>query len=128
MSKIIGRTTATTTPRSDWNQIDETKVDFIKNKPTNIAFISEEDNENITDVESGSITVDSALSTTSTNPVQNKVIAQELNSLSKEIADKADKAYIIGVFEELKALIESGNTAGAIAVLDAAILDMAILA
>lgn len=33
MSKIIGRTTATPVPRSDWNQMDETKVDFIKNKP-----------------------------------------------------------------------------------------------
>lgn len=33
MSKIIGNTTATTTPRSDWNQTDITKVDFILNKP-----------------------------------------------------------------------------------------------
>jgi hypothetical protein len=33
MSKIIGNTTATPVPRSDWNQTDETKVDFIKNKP-----------------------------------------------------------------------------------------------
>ena len=57
-----------------------------------------------------------------------KETGDRLTNLSKEIADKADKAYIIGVFEELKALIESGNTAGAIAVLDAAILDMAILA
>ncbi len=33
MSKIIGNTTATPTPRSDWNQIDPTKADFILNKP-----------------------------------------------------------------------------------------------
>lgn len=33
MSKIIGNTTATPMPRSDWNQVDETKADFIKNKP-----------------------------------------------------------------------------------------------
>lgn len=33
MSKIIGNTTATPTPRSDWNQVDETKADFILNKP-----------------------------------------------------------------------------------------------
>jgi hypothetical protein len=34
MSKIIGNTTATPNPRPDWNQIDETKADYIKNKPT----------------------------------------------------------------------------------------------
>ena len=33
MSKIIGNTTATPTPRSDWNQVDEAKADFILNKP-----------------------------------------------------------------------------------------------
>jgi hypothetical protein len=33
MSKIIGNTTATPNPRPDWNQTDETKADFIKNKP-----------------------------------------------------------------------------------------------
>lgn len=34
MAKIIGNTTATPNLRSDWNQTDETKVDYIKNKPT----------------------------------------------------------------------------------------------
>ena len=34
MAKIIGNTTATPYPRPDWNQTDETKADFIKNKPT----------------------------------------------------------------------------------------------
>ncbi len=34
MSKIIGNTTTTPTPRSDWSQTDATKADFIKNKPT----------------------------------------------------------------------------------------------
>lgn len=33
MSKIIGNTTATPVPRSDWAQTDETKIDFILNKP-----------------------------------------------------------------------------------------------
>jgi hypothetical protein len=33
MSKIIGNTTATPNPRPDWNQSDETKADYIKNKP-----------------------------------------------------------------------------------------------
>ena len=33
MREIIGNTTATPTPRPDWKQTDETKADFIKNKP-----------------------------------------------------------------------------------------------
>ncbi len=33
MGKIIGNTTATPNPRPDWNQTDEAKADFIKNKP-----------------------------------------------------------------------------------------------
>ena len=33
MAKIIGNTTATPNPRPDWNQVDETKADYIKNKP-----------------------------------------------------------------------------------------------
>ena len=33
MAKIIGNTTATTMPKPDWNQTDETKADYIKNKP-----------------------------------------------------------------------------------------------
>ena len=33
MREIIGNTTATPNPRPDWNQKDETKADYIKNKP-----------------------------------------------------------------------------------------------
>ena len=33
MSKIIGNTTATPVPRSDWEQTDKTKADFIRHKP-----------------------------------------------------------------------------------------------
>ena len=33
MPKIIGNTTATPNPRPDWEQKDEAKADFIKNKP-----------------------------------------------------------------------------------------------
>jgi hypothetical protein len=40
MSKIIGNTTATPNPRPDWEQTDETKADYIKNKPT---ILTEED-------------------------------------------------------------------------------------
>ena len=34
MAKIIGNITATLNPSPDWNQADETKADYIKNKPT----------------------------------------------------------------------------------------------
>lgn len=37
MAKIIGNTTATPNPRPDWEQLDETKADYIKNKPTKLS-------------------------------------------------------------------------------------------
>lgn len=36
-NKIIGNIVGLPSPRSDWNQTDERKADFIKNKPTNLA-------------------------------------------------------------------------------------------
>lgn len=33
MAKIIGNTTTTPMARPDWNQTDEAKADYIKNKP-----------------------------------------------------------------------------------------------
>lgn len=44
MAKIIGNTTATPNPRPDWNQSDETKADYIKNKP-NVGRVFEAINE-----------------------------------------------------------------------------------
>lgn len=43
MAKIIGNTTATPNPRPDWNQSDETKADFIKNKPDLSKLATQED-------------------------------------------------------------------------------------
>ena len=40
MAKIIGNTTATPNPRSNWSQNDPTKADYIKNKP---AILTEEE-------------------------------------------------------------------------------------
>lgn len=42
MSKIIGNTTTTPVPRSDWEQTDKTKADFIRHKPE-LGAISEKD-------------------------------------------------------------------------------------
>ena len=59
MSKrIIGNTTATPMPVPDWNQTNPNKADFIKNKPTIPV-------------------VDSALSRTSTNAIQNNIVSDE---------------------------------------------------
>lgn len=44
----------------------------------------------------GSVTVDSALSDTSTNPVQNKVIKSALDALSEEKVDKSVLGLIVG--------------------------------
>ena len=33
MTKIIGNTTATPNPQPDWNQSNDSKADYIKNKP-----------------------------------------------------------------------------------------------
>ena len=40
MSKIIGSTTTTPVPRSNWEQTDKKKADYIRNKPT-LGAISE---------------------------------------------------------------------------------------
>lgn len=55
-----------------------------------------------------------------------KVVGDRFNNLSKEIVDH--KAYVVSVFEELKELIQAGNSTAAIAVLDKAILDLSTLA
>ena len=55
-----------------------------------VAFIDTENNEIVTDVEisGGDITVDSVLSTSSVNPVQNKVVTSAINQLSEQKVDK----------------------------------------
>lgn len=65
--------------------------DTVESISTNVAYINTTDNETITDTEtsSSSVTVDSYLSTTSTNPVQNKVITKEINELSQAIESNA---------------------------------------
>lgn len=47
MAKIIGNTTATPTPVADWDQTDNKKADYIKNKPTipSIQIIAWEDDD-----------------------------------------------------------------------------------
>lgn len=49
--KITGNTVGTTMPRSDWNQTDPSKADYIKNKPT-LGAISTKDTIEKTDLSS----------------------------------------------------------------------------
>ena len=37
MAKIMGNIVGLPSPRSDWNQTDEAKADYIKNKPTKLS-------------------------------------------------------------------------------------------
>lgn len=61
--------------QADWNQTDTDAPDYIKNKPT----IPE------------AITVDDDFSTTSTNPVENRLITNAINLISNELEDFAEK-------------------------------------
>lgn len=53
--------------------------------------------------------------------------AADAKAVGDALGKLPSNEYIVSVFEELKALIEAGNTDGAIAVLDEAMLDLAVL-
>ena len=77
MAKIIGGTTTTPMRISDWNQTDPNRADYIKNKPF--------DN------------VDTAMDVTSTNPVQNKVVAEAIGDIEAALDNIiAIQAELIG--------------------------------
>lgn len=59
---------------------------------------------------------------------RDNIAAASQEDLERLDDSKADKAYMTVLFEQLKALILAGDTSGALAVLDQAILDQAILA
>lgn len=88
--------------QADWNITNESDSGYIKNKPnydkivtdleelsTNVAYINKENNENIEspDIAASSVIIDSALSRTSTNPVQNATITAELDTIKDAKAD-----------------------------------------
>ena len=88
--------------QADWNITDESDSGYIKNKPnydkivtdleelsTNVAYINKENNENIEspDIAASSVIIDSTLSRTSANPVQNATITAELDTIKDAKAD-----------------------------------------
>lgn len=67
----------------------------------------------------------SAVSAHNADTAAHTDIREQISQLSSE---KVNKTYLISVFEELKVLLEDADIAGAIAVLDSAILDLSTLA
>lgn len=59
---------------------------------------------------------------------RNNIGAANSEEVSKLSEEKADKEYVVSVFEELKRLLQNGETDSAIALLDSAILDLSTLA
>ena len=76
MAKVIGNIVGVPNPKSDWNQTDETKADYIRNKPD--VYTKKEVDKKLSDIQvgggGGNIVIDNAMSDTSENAVQNKVI------------------------------------------------------
>ena len=48
--------------------------------------------------------------------------------LDELLEEKADKSYVVEIFEQLKELIQTGEITQAVALLDSAILDLSTLA
>lgn len=101
MSKIIGYTVGTTIPKPNFAQNDPKKGDFIKGRELLDAKYLNVEAQELTEAQKSQVRIN-------------------IGAPSAE--------YVINVFEELKTLIQAGNAGGAIAVLDAAILDLAELA
>lgn len=111
MAKIIGNTTATPNPRPDWNQTDETKADYIKNKPTVLTeedvvdLISENGSESNVEVDQtfdpksenaqSGIAVDQAISTKSQVQIVSDDITEILPTLKihKVTQEQYDQAF-----------------------------------
>lgn len=93
MSKIIGNTTTTPVPRSDWEQTDKEKADYIRNKPS-LGAISEKDvvgKDDLTQEVQSSIDTKANIVTLST---------EEYTALEEAEATNANTLYMITDAEE----------------------------
>ena len=87
MSKIIGNTTATPVPRSNWAQTDSSKADFILNKPNLGTKV------NVSDV------INNLTSTETKKPLsaaQGAALKALIDSLSEELANV--KSSVVTVY------------------------------
>lgn len=55
-------------------------------------------------------------------------VIDEKADITKLLGQKADKSYVVSIFEQLKQLIQNGEMDSAVAILDEAILDLSTLA
>ena len=83
MAKIIGNTTMTPVPRSDWNQVDETKADFILNKPdvATKSYVEDQISKIPTPDVSGQIEAHSA-NTSAHGDIRQAIVTAESNAKS----------------------------------------------
>lgn len=100
MSKIIGNTTATPVPRSDWAQTDKTKLNFIRNKPT-LGTISEKDIVDKVDLASD---VQSSLEQIDTKANVVTLSTEEYNALETSGDINANTLYVLTDTEEKPAI------------------------
>lgn len=96
MSKIIGNTTTTPVPRSDWLQTDKTKADFIRHKPE-LGAISEKDI-----IEKADLTTDvqSSLEQIDTKANIVTLSTEEYEALEQAEATNANTLYMLTDVEE----------------------------
>ena len=96
MSKIIGNTTTTPIPRSDWLQTDKKKADYIRNKPE-LGAISEKDI-----IEKADLTTDvqSSLEQIDTKANIVTLSTEEYEALEQAEATNANTLYMITDAEE----------------------------
>lgn len=91
MSKIIGNTTTTPVPRSDWSQTDKTKVDYIRNKPK-LGTISEKD---IVDKVDLTTEVQTSLDQIDTKASVMTLTTEEYNALETSGKTDANTLYML---------------------------------
>ena len=123
IASIVDSTLSVSGKAADAKAVSDAIVDakeYTDALANNVAYIDSEDNENITDVEADSAAT-AVLYTAQT-------LTEEQKTQARTNINAASIAYVLELYEELKAMIEAGNTDGAIALLDTAILDSAILA
>lgn len=96
MSKIIGNTTTTPVPRSNWEQTDKKKADYIRNKPT-LGTISEKD-----EIEKSDLTTDiqSSLEEIDTKANVVTLTTAEYAALENAEETNANTLYMITDAEE----------------------------
>lgn len=96
MSKIIGSTTTTPVPRSDWSQTDKTKADFIRHKPE-LGAISEKD---IIDKADLNTDIQSSLEEIDTKANVVTLSTDEYEALETSGATNANTLYMLTDAEE----------------------------